>query len=49
MQLQKDKKATMQTLINSISKVNIIILAYAKELDFQTQKTNVDAPKIDSL
>ena len=47
MQFRKDKKATIQALINSGSKVNAITPAYAKQLGLQVRKTNVGAQKID--
>ena len=46
-QFQKDK-ATIWALLNSGSEVNAMILAYAKQLGFQIQRTNVGAKKIDS-
>ena len=36
MQLHKDKKATIQALIDSNSKVNMITLVYAKQQSFWT-------------
>ena len=47
MQFQKDKRATIWVLINSSSKVNAMTPAYAKQLGFQVQKTDVEAQKID--
>ena len=37
----------VRALLDSSSKVNAISLAYAKRLGFKTQKTNVEAQKID--
>lgn len=45
-QFEKDK-ATVQALIDSSSKVNAITPAHAKQLDLQTQKTDVKAQKIE--
>ena len=45
--MQKDKRATIQALIDSGSKINAMTLAYAKKLGFRTQKTDVRAQKID--
>ena len=47
MQCQKDKGATIWALINLDSKVNAMTPAYAKQLGFQVQKTDVRAQKID--
>ena len=49
MQFQKDKKATIQALIDFGSDVNTMTLAYTKKLGLQTQKTNIGAQKTDSL
>ena len=46
-QFRKDKRATIQALIDFGSKVNAITLAYAKKLGLRTWKTNVGAQKID--
>lgn len=42
----KDKKNKIQALINSNSKVNAIILAYALKLGLKICRTNVKAQKI---
>ena len=47
MQFQKNEEATIQALINLGSKVNAMTPAYAKQLGFQVQKTDVKAQKID--
>lgn len=46
-QFRKDKRATIQVLINLGSKVNAMTLAYAKQLGLQAWKTDVGAQKID--
>ena len=43
MQFRKNKRAIIQVLIDLGSKVNIITLAYAKQLGFWIQKTDVGA------
>ena len=48
-QVQKDKEAIIQAPIYSGSKVNTIILAYAKRLGFWVWKLDVGAQKIDRL
>ena len=49
-QFRKDKEmATIQALINSNIEVNAITPAYAKQLGFQTWKTDIGAQKIDGL
>ena len=48
-QFQKDKGATIWTLIDLGSKVNTMTPAYAKQLGLQIQKTDVGAQKIDGL
>ena len=45
-QFQKDKGATIQALIDLGSKVNAMTLAYARQLGFQVQGTDVGAQKI---
>ena len=45
-QFRKDKE-TIRALIDSGSEVNAMTSAYAKKLGLQTQKTNVEAQKID--
>ena len=47
MQFQKNKKATIQALINSGSNVNAMTLAYAAKLDLKICLTSVIAQKID--
>ena len=46
-QFRKDKRATIQILIDLGSKVNVITLAYAKQLGLQVRKIDVEAQKID--
>ena len=46
-QLRKDKRATIQALINSGSEVNAMTPAYTKKLCPRTQRTDVRAQKID--
>ena len=46
-QFRKDKRTTIQALINSGDKVNAMIPAYAKKLGLRTRKTNIGAQKID--
>ena len=46
LQFQKNKKTTIQTLINLDSKINAMTLAYTKRLGFWTQKTDVKAQNI---
>ena len=48
MQFRKDK-ADIWALNNSASEVNVMSPAYAKQLDLQTQKTDVGAQKIYGL
>ena len=40
-QFQQDQRATIQVLSNYGSKVNVMTLAYAKQLGFQIRKTDV--------
>ena len=42
-QVRRDKKETIRALIDSSSKVNVMTLAYAKQLGLQVQKTDVGA------
>ena len=42
-QFWKDKGATIQTLIDSVSKINAMTPAYAKQLGLQVWKTDVGA------
>ena len=44
---QKDRKITIWVLIDLGNKVNIITLAYTKQLGLRTKKTDVGAQKID--
>ena len=46
-QFRKDKGATIQALIDLGSVVNVMTLAYAKQVGLQVQKTDVSAQKID--
>ena len=47
-QFRKDKeRATIRALIDSGSEVNAMTPAYAKQLGFRTQRTNIGAQKID--
>ena len=48
MQLRKNKKATIQALIDFGSKVNAMILAYVAKLGLKVCSTNVGAQKIDN-
>ena len=43
----RKNKATIRALIDSGSEVNAMILAYAKQLGLQTQRTDVRAQNID--
>ena len=45
---RKNKEATIQALMDLGCKINIMTLAYAKQLGFQVRKTNVITQKIDS-
>ena len=47
-QFCKNKKI-IKALIAFGSKINVIIPAYAKQLDFQIHKTNIETQKIDNL
>ena len=47
-QFRKNKKATIQALINSSSKINTMILAYASKLGLKVQKTDIRVQKIDN-
>ena len=47
-QFRKDKGATIQALINLDSKVNMMTLAYAKQLGLLVWKIDIGAQKIDS-
>ena len=47
LQFRKGKRATIQALINLGSKVNAMTPAYAKQLGFQVQRTDIRAQKID--
>ena len=49
MQFRSDKRSIIQALINLCRKTNAITLAYAKQLGFRTQKTDVGAQKIADL
>ena len=42
-QFRKDKKATIQALIDLGSKVNAITLADTKQIGLQVQKTDIEA------
>ena len=42
------KKNEVQTLIDSGSEINTMILAYALKLSFKVRRTNVKAQKIDN-
>ena len=46
-QFQKNKKATIQALINSDSEVNVMTLAYAANFGLKVYSINVGAQKID--
>ena len=48
MEFQKDKKANTWALINFGSEINAITPVYAKNLGFQTRKTNAEAQKSNS-
>ena len=48
-QFRKDKKVTIQALIDLGSKVYIMTPAYTKWLGHWTQKTDIGAQKIDGL
>ena len=47
LRFRKDKKNEVQALINSSSKVNIMMLAYALKLGLKICRINVGAQKID--
>lgn len=47
--VSKSSKIKIKVLINSKSKVNIIILVYTVKLDLATRKTKMSVLKIDSL
>ena len=47
LQFRKDKKETIQALIDSGSEVNAMTPAYAKKLGLRTRRIDVGAQKID--
>ena len=48
-QFRKNKRATIQALINSGNEINMMALAYAAKLDLKVCPTNLGAQKIDGL
>ena len=48
-EFQKDKGATIWALIDSDSKVNVMILAYGSILGFMIEPPDIKTQKIDSL